>query len=824
MIHRQSLTERLWSVPAERRRYMLGALTHHLEAAGEGDKLHSLLREEECAQEPADEPSGFKGLLALFGRAAPAARVRCVNWWFSLQEAEGTEAAFIDDVSRAWRLAETARAPGLAARYALILSSINDLGSAVTPQLVERLLGAGLWTPLRALTYARRVPGSSRRSAALAAVAGHADGSERHDILREALDATLLIRDDAARAESLAGLTPHLCAELLGQALTAARAFEVEHDRARALNALAAQMPEPLKSEVMREAEAAAVEGEGHGFRAARAPASEVGRGDEGPRLDPDAARRALRAAARLKSKGERATSLKRLAPRLPEGVGREAFAVVGKIKQAVHQVEPLAALVRRFPSAAAEEWLGRVLVAATREYRSQSERSAALARLIEDLPEGLLAVALSESRRIDDERSRVKALTALGLTLPASPRAEVSRRASDTARGVHSRRERAEALADVMPLVAETTGVAEALDLALSIEYSDQCARAVSVLLGRLAPGERDRVVRSLLRRWKRLERHEELLPAAFDHLAPHLSGAHWQSAVDFARGKTWPSCRAGILSSLMRHAPDTERLRAVLPLALEVTTEPVRSNVRVEAAQHLARLGHHEEALSLAAGLSDELRRLDALEGVIPHLPAHMLPRASSEAEAFTYEGRRSSLLAVLAPRLAAAGEWDAAVRSMVSIPVYHRRALAAARMAAHAPPSERARVVDHARQIVVNAQRRFEGSEDWWQGETLTLLAPHVGEAELGEVLMLALNVVDAGERAGALSAIATEATRMRPAAADEVWWRALRRSSEMSRADLLANLLALSPLLERLDGAEAVAELAEAVHDVGRWWPS
>src|ERR1044071_5803110 len=141
----------------ERRNYTLRALTTHLEQSGESAKLHRLLRENECREETIIEPQrGRSRFRRLFTAQRSVARTRCLNCWFSLQEQAKESAAFIADVERGWRLAEAdaaselrrndkARSIAFEARYALILSSINDIGSGIAPSVIARLIGEGIW-------------------------------------------------------------------------------------------------------------------------------------------------------------------------------------------------------------------------------------------------------------------------------------------------------------------------------------------------------------------------------------------------------------------------------------------------------------------------------------------------------------------------------------------------------------------------------------------------------------------------------------------------------------------------------------------------------
>jgi hypothetical protein len=47
--------------------------------------------------------------------------------------------------------------------------------------------------------------------------------------------------------------------------------------------------------------------------------------------------------------------------------------------------------------------------------------------------------------------------------------------------------------------------------------------------------------------------------------------------------------------------------------------------------------------------------------------------------------------------------------------------------------------------------------------------------------------------------------------------------LRFLAGRTRESLLSNLSALAPVIHKLDGEEAIAEVFSAIQDVGRWWP-
>lgn len=925
-------TERLNSLPPERRAYTLNALTTHLERGGEGDKLHHLLREHECQEEIDDAARPRRvGLKSLFMRPRPRVRLRCFNSWFSLQEREGQAATFIEDVTSAQRMAAADAAReiegggeavhvSLEVRYALILSSINDLGTNIPPALLTRLIGDGVWALKQGLAYARQVPALNRRALTLAAVAAEARGSAKHEILEEALGRVLAIRSSGTRAGALANLASHLCPALLSRALEAARVIDFAAYRVRALAGIIPYLPEHLRNEAFQEAWSAAREtpaGGGAGpepsalsallpasdreeemrralaeirsspydfskvdlirraaphlplslLPEALAVASEIatdrdrrsalvalsprlaelgqqtealrlvreGLRDGGdsataqalagmaPHLDDEHLRQALLAAEKLYGDETRAAGAAGLSPYLPEKLLRRALGVIRPLKHAVHRVEALAIIARRLAEPKAQEFLESTVAAAMREYKSQAERGEALARLTPLLPDRLLILALSESRRIDDEKLQVKAMAALAAVLPPGQKGEAARRLHSKAQGISVERNRFEALAQVTPLVAEMVGVEEALGIALSISNPDLCARALAGVLPRLSEDKRDEILSKALSRWRKTRR-QELLPEAFNHLARHLSASLWDAAVKFARETEWLSYRGGMLTSLLRHAANVERLRPVLALALDITDERARVTALTEAARRLARLGHPEEALRLARTMSDEVRRVEALEGVIPYLPLPLLGQAAASVEELTYDGRRWSVLAELAPRFAALGEWEVAVGLLNSIRAHNKHALAAARMTVHAPPHERARLAAHALSLSEQAQGEFEENEDWWMGEALSCLAPHTSSSQLELTLELALNIADQAARGNALSAVSAQLLRLRPTDAYRLWSKAMRRSAEVSRSDLLANLPALIAVTTRLGGAHTAGEIFQAIDDVGQWWPA
>ena len=218
-------------------RYGLHHLAAHLEAAGRENDLHRLMR------------------LEWSGHQGEQTRARFENTWYTMHERVGDTLGYLNDVDRAWQLAERAYAGrqsssaiGLQCRYALIVTSLCSLAGNIPPALLAALVEKGIWPGPQGLAYARRMQGPELRTRALAALAPHLGSTERDQALREALEAALAIRDEQYLFRALAALAPHLTAPLLGEALAAALAIWGKPSRSRAL---APHLTPPLLGEVL---------------------------------------------------------------------------------------------------------------------------------------------------------------------------------------------------------------------------------------------------------------------------------------------------------------------------------------------------------------------------------------------------------------------------------------------------------------------------------------------------------------------------------------------------------------------------------------------
>lgn len=209
--------------------YIHAHLTWHMEQAGQVEQIHALLREE---------------------------TVEGQNGWHEVCEGMGQMTGYLEDIARAWRLAEekfikfsnrqssTSPSPiGLQCRYALIIASLNSLVENIPPMLIVTLVEKEIWSPDRGLTYARRIPDSSQRVETLEELA---IVLAKLNQPKKALTATQAIGDGRRLSFFLEKLARHVPESLQRDLVEMANAIEGETDKSYALGWLAPHLPEMI--------------------------------------------------------------------------------------------------------------------------------------------------------------------------------------------------------------------------------------------------------------------------------------------------------------------------------------------------------------------------------------------------------------------------------------------------------------------------------------------------------------------------------------------------------------------------------------------------
>jgi len=277
--------------------YIHDHLVHHFKRAGLDRELEGLLWEES-----ADEHCG----------------------WYQAREHLEQTAGFSADVAQVWSYADDrlsiaagseevrAKAIALQLHCALIMASINSLSAGIPANVLAGAFRFGILALPSALALARQNPDPHGRIDALLAlataepwlIASRAEAPElfweafrsrARELFDEALGAARGINDDGLRAKALVAVARELPwrdeRDVLGEAFSSARGIVDPESRARALTALAEQLDEPyLLSEALSAARsivAAESRAEALASVAGRLPQGEglsVARGIDDPR------------------------------------------------------------------------------------------------------------------------------------------------------------------------------------------------------------------------------------------------------------------------------------------------------------------------------------------------------------------------------------------------------------------------------------------------------------------------------------------------------------------------------------------------------------
>ena len=197
--------------------YIHTHLTWHLEQAGLTDEIHQLLQEEN-----ADSKNG---------------------WYIACRDL-GQTASFINDVGRAWRLADELfvrnrpQALALQFRYALIKGSLNTLAGNLPPELIAVLVSQGIWQPAQGLAHLQQIAKPWRQVYAFEVLLPHLPDS----LLGEAHQIAHWMTDRVCRAEALASLSLRM-PELQEEATCLLSWIHEDYQKAIALGKLATLQP-----------------------------------------------------------------------------------------------------------------------------------------------------------------------------------------------------------------------------------------------------------------------------------------------------------------------------------------------------------------------------------------------------------------------------------------------------------------------------------------------------------------------------------------------------------------------------------------------------
>jgi hypothetical protein len=286
----------------------------------------------------------------------------------------------------------------------------------------------------------------------------------------------------------------------------------------------------------------------------------------------------------------------------------------------------------------------------------------------------------------------------------------------------------------------------------------------------------------------------------------------------------------RAEILAQALTAAQDIsdvrerdEVLAAMLPRFSEETREEILDQATAPLTPQLPeeeRVGTMAETLAAAQAINDVRNRVEVLVALAARLPQgermDLLTRALAAAQTIDHGGDLARAVAAVVPQLPEESKAEIVAQTLVAaqtIEDAETRARALAALAPHLPEGLVAQALTTA-QAIDDAESR---------ARVLADLVPQLPVGLVVEALFAVVTIYDTESRAKALEALALLLAGLQPAELYLRWRQALRVLARRAREDVLSDLVALVPVIEALGGRDAIEETAQAILDVGRWWP-
>jgi hypothetical protein len=614
-------------------------------------------------------------------------------------------------------------------------------------------------------------------------------------VVRQTIDSSPTPLDPAVCIDVLLDLAPHLASPSRNvslppfqhRVLEGVQSIDDPASRVRALGALIPNLPSDLQIEAVAmafDSAACCIENE-----VARAAALSVLPSD----LPPEFHSRLLALAYELETPDARALLLGRMIPHVSPALQSQALiGALNAIDQIVGDDARTAALIALAPyidSMGPLKYLPEGLqqaIQVTFSIEHEDDRARAFAALAPYLSSELLSEALHVVKNISDDLERAMALKRLAPHLPD----DLQVAAFTIAQEIRPAEARAEVLAAIAPYLSATArarALADALAAAMAIERRYDRVVALVDLAPHLPDDLKWRALQEALKATRSIPDESER-GRALVFLAPHLVPEQMPDALADAYTILDPLERVPALSALMPHLPDEPRQRVGL------------------------------DAINLAHAVKPPHHKANILAAVAPVLPEALLDRAVAVAELVHTPYDRMHVLTALLPRLPERLH-DAALAAAHDVPNRYQRVNALLELIPHSSPGLRYPILDEALDTAMGIQ------DDYDRASALAHLAPYTDaqthiQNQQQEALSLALDaclqVTDTAARAELLARLATAWARLlSPAQSYPLWRHVVSFLRLQPHADVLVDLAALAPVIERMGVPVALGEVVETL---------
>ncbi|MEM9272487.1 MAG: NB-ARC domain-containing protein [Cyanobacteria bacterium P01_F01_bin.143] len=396
------------------------------------------------------------------------------------------------------------------------------------------------------------------------------------------------------------------------------------------------------------------------------------------------------------------------------------------------------------------------------RNLRDESSRAKGLIALAPQLPE-IHSEALEAVKNIGDEFDGARALRALAFQLP-----KIYPEALEAARKIGNESNRAEALSSLAPELPENL-LAEALEAARKIGNESNRAEALSAL-------------------------------------APQLPKIY-PEALEAARNIRNEFHRVKALSALVSQLPENLRTEA-LETARNIRNEFNRAGALRVLASQLPKI--YPEALKAARSVGHEPLRTRALSALVSQLPKNLLAEALEAVRNIRNEFHRTRALSALAPQLPEI--YPEALETARNIRNEFYRTKALSTLGSQLPENLRTEALETARNIKNESHRT----------KALSALVSQLPEI-YPEALETARNIRNESHRTKALNTLIPNVNKMFDFLPYDFWCEVIHSLASLKRSELLEEIGKHSNIIAELGSSESIREVADAIHDVRRWFP-
>jgi hypothetical protein len=684
--------------------------------------------------------------------------------------------------------------------------------ATLLPQLTPEQKEQGV---LEAQDAVRVIENDTFRVLAIAALAAEIPQSQRNQalnqMLREALTVVGTIEIEENRSTALVKLAHCLPPEWLPEALAVAQRMEHEVQRATSLAGLGLRLTGELLRDALKTAKLMK-----RNYCRAIALAGLV------PGLPPDerlgALTETLESAERIAENYWRSVAVIEFVRHLPAELSRlkdRALLVALDAAKAIEKYDVrlwfMAELAPYMTIEQKREELYNCIQLIS-GIRREMERSAALSRLAEHLPEEFLGDAASMAKNIDHPYYRSQALASLARRLPA----EVVKEALRAVKAIYDRRERASALAALakyLPIRMRQRALSDALAAAKSIGYEVRRAEALTALSLNLPLREKKVAIReAFAAAVSCVEEHERA--HAIASLAPLLPAKLMADAVSATAAIRGEMYRGKALEALVSYLP-AELTDAGLAATKTIHNGGYRSNVLVALAPRLpARL--LGEAVLSARLIDDLYHRATALTALARRVSVGkrraMLDEALADANAVENSIFRSKALIGLAsylPRNRKAEAISAAVSAARDIGSEYYRSISLGEASLRVPKDQKLFLLEEALACANSIE------DDLYYKMALSELGPHLPVQLADRAIDEANSRIHEDER-GAMALIALAPT-LPLDLIPKALFVAKSINDAWSKSKAMSILAVRLPSKDRLSALEETMHVIEAVED-------